>query len=162
MKITSYTTSLATLLLLTLPISASAVTAENARQIISPFYDFLSNPQSESHAIKARQSFHTDWHSYYSNTGFKTLNETIESIQYFGDLIPDLRWEIKEINVSGNSVTVRGEATGTPSGDFFGVPHSGKSFRIMSIDVHTIEDGKVKQSYHIEDWAGAIKQLSAK
>jgi hypothetical protein len=30
----------------------------------------------------------------------------------------------------------------------------------MSIDVHTIEDGKIKRSYHLEDWAGAMRQLS--
>ena len=76
--------------------------------------------------------------------------------------IPDLKWEIKEVLVSGNRVTVRGEATGTPAGEFFGVPHGGKSFKIMSIDIHTIDGGKITRSYHIEDWAGAIRQLSAK
>jgi predicted ester cyclase len=40
------------------------------------------------------------------------------------------------------------------------VPASGKSFKIMSIDIHTIEDGKIKRSYHVEDWAGAMRQLS--
>jgi hypothetical protein len=43
-----------------------------------------------------------------------------------------------------------------------GVPHGGKSFRLMSIDVHTIEAGKLVRSYHIEDWSGAVRQLSAR
>ncbi len=76
--------------------------------------------------------------------------------------VPDLKWEIKEILVSGNQVTVRGEATGTPAGEFMGAPHSGKSFKLMSIDVHTLEGGKMVRSYHIEDWLGAVRQLSAK
>ena len=59
-------------------------------------------------------------------------------------------------------MTVRGEATGTPSAEFMGTPHSGKSFRVMSIDVHTIEGGKIVHSYHIEDWIGATRQLAAK
>ena len=42
-----------------------------------------------------------------------------------------------------------------------GAPHSGKSFKLMSIDVHTIEDGKLTRSYHLEDWMGAVRQLSA-
>jgi hypothetical protein len=29
--------------------------------------------------------------------------------------IPDLKWEIKEVLISGNHVIVRGEATGTPA-----------------------------------------------
>jgi predicted ester cyclase len=63
---------------------------------------------------------------------------------------------------AGNQVTVRGEAAGTPAGEFMGVPHSGKSFKLMSIDVHTLEGGKMVRSYHIEDWLGAVRQLSAK
>lgn len=64
--------------------------------------------------------------------------------------------------VDGDRVIVRGEATGTPAGPFFGVPHGGKSFRIMSIDIHTVKDGKLVTSYHVEDWATAMRQLSAK
>jgi predicted ester cyclase len=62
---------------------------------------------------------------------------------------------------SGNRVIVRGEASGTPAGDFMGVRHGGKSFKLMSIDVHTIADGKLTRSYHLEDWMGAVRQLSA-
>jgi predicted ester cyclase len=43
-----------------------------------------------------------------------------------------------------------------------GVPHGGKSFKLMSIDVHTIADGKLTRSYHLEDWMGAVRQLSAR
>jgi len=32
----------------------------------------------------------------------------------------------------------------------------------MSIDVHTIEGDKMVRSYHVEDWMGATRQLSAK
>src|ERR1700756_5930137 len=74
-----------------------------------------------------------------------------------GEALPDIKWEIKEILVAGDRVIVRGEASGTPSGVFRGIPASGKSFKIMSIDIHTIEDGKIKRSYHVEDWAGAMR-----
>ena len=62
---------------------------------------------------------------------------------------------------TGDRVIVRGEAIGTPAGDFMGVPFGGKSFKLMSIDVHTIADGKLTRSYHLEDWMGAVRQLSA-
>ena len=42
-----------------------------------------------------------------------------------------------------------------------GVPHGGKSFRIMSIDIHTVKDGKLQRAYHVEDWIGAARQPSA-
>jgi hypothetical protein len=43
-----------------------------------------------------------------------------------------------------------------------GTPYGGKSFKAMSIDVHTIEGGKVVRSYHLEDWMGATRELLAK
>ncbi len=55
---------------------------------------------------------------------------------------------------------VRGRASGTPQGPLFGV--DGKGFDIMSIDIHRVQDGRIVESYHVEDWAGALRQLSAK
>ena len=62
--------------------------------------------------------------------------------------------------VAGNKIIVRGEASGTPSAELMGVPYGGKAFRIMSIDVHAIEDGRIVRSYHLEDWRGAARQLA--
>ncbi len=64
--------------------------------------------------------------------------------------------------VHGDRIIVRSEASGTPAGPFFGVPPTGKSFKIMTIDIHTIKDGKAITAHHVEDWAGALRQLQAK
>ena len=56
---------------------------------------------------------------------------------------------------------VRGEVAGTPAGPLFGAPHTGKSFRIMSIDIQTIKDGKLVKTYHLENWLAALGQLRA-
>jgi hypothetical protein len=61
-----------------------------------------------------------------------------------------------------NRFVVRGLATGTPVGPFFGVDRAtGKSFEIMSIDIVTVEDGLITHIYHLEDWTGAVAQLTA-
>ena len=77
----------------------------------------------------------------------------------FGRAIPDLAWTIKEVFTDGDRIIVRSEASGTPAGDFMGVPHSGKSFRIMAIDIHTVENGKLVMAHHVEDWASGLRQL---
>jgi hypothetical protein len=41
-----------------------------------------------------------------------------------------------------------------------GTTTNGKSFKLMSIDVHTFEGGKLARTYHVEDWQGAFRQLS--
>ena len=59
-------------------------------------------------------------------------------------------------------VVVRGEVSGTPAGDLFGVPHTGKSFKIMTVDIQTIKDGQITKTYHMENWLSALGQLRAK
>ena len=84
------------------------------------------------------------------------------TIMVFSEAVPNLTWEPLEIIQHGNRYTVRGRATGTPVGPFLGVePATGRSFDVMSIDILTVENGKVVHSYHVEDWATAIAQLTA-
>ncbi len=86
-----------------------------------------------------------------------------KTLQYFGQVVPDLRWEPDEILQDGNRYTVRSTFTGTPIGPFLGVePATGKSFKAMSIDILTVENGRVTQTYHMEDWTSVIAQLTAK
>ena len=48
---------------------------------------------------------------------------SIKVVGNFSNSIPDMKFDIKEVLVSGNRVMVRGEVTGTPAGDLFGYPH---------------------------------------
>ena len=38
----------------------------------------------------------------------------------------------------------------------------GKSFKTMAIDIHEVLDGKIKKTWHIEDWLTALNQLLGK
>jgi predicted ester cyclase len=73
-----------------------------------------------------------------------------------------MTFRIHEVLVAGDRIIVRGEVAGTPSGDLFGVPHTGKSFRIMAVDIQTVRDGKIVRTFHMENWLSAIGQLRAK
>jgi predicted ester cyclase len=143
--------------------AAAAQTAEQkALAVVAPFYDGLNAAPGKDVAGVLRQATAPDWVSCGANDVCGAREQVIAAIAGRHKAIPDLKWEIKEVLVAGNRVTVRGEATGTPAGEFMGVPHGGKSFRLMSIDVHTVEGGKIVRSYHIEDWLGAVRQLSVR
>jgi len=138
------------------------ISADAARASVAPFYKSLNAEFAPDSADLIRQATTADWVSCRGNNDCNTRDQVIAGIGQRLQSVPDLKWEIKEIAVSGNQVTVRGEATGTPAGEFMGAPHSGKSFKLMSIDVHTLEAGKMVRSYHVEDWIGAVRQLTAK
>jgi len=157
--------ALATALLVASAAAAAqgALTPEAARRLVTPFYDMLNQPASKDLKALADASLAPGWRSYGGEQSFKGRDEFVAQMAGFGKLIPDLAWEIKEVLVAGDRIVVRGEARGTPQGPFFGVaPPTGKAFQIMSIDIHTVRDGKIVVSHHVEDWAGAMRQLSAK
>jgi predicted ester cyclase len=86
----------------------------------------------------------------------------IKQVQGFWKLIPDLRWEPQELLREGNQVVVRSIASGSPKGDFMGMSLDGsKPFKMMTIDIHTVEQGRIRRVHHLEDWTAALKQLRA-
>ena len=158
MKVTLVTcTALAALSLATSP-AAAETSAKAIPTSVATFYDALTASPGKDVSDLIRRATEPEWVSCGTNDVCGTREQVIAAIAARQQAVPDLRWEIKEVLVSDNRVTVRGEATGTPAGDFLGVPHAGRSFKLMSIDVHTIEGGKFVRSYHVEDWMGAVRQ----
>lgn len=133
------------------------------KAVVQTFYDFLSNPSSQTHASAFKAATSEKWQSIGDYSGkHKTRDQFLGQVGGFGKLIPDLNWAVEDMIQAGDRVVVRSRATGTPKGPLFGVDGKGKSFDILTIDIHTVENGKITRSYHVEDWAGAIRQLSAK
>ena len=128
---------------------------------VQTFYEMLSNPNDPDLAMKAAEVIDVNWDSEPTPLGGDGLDRFVKSIQAFGQMIPNLNWSPQEVLKDGNRYIVRSIATGTPVQPFFGVAPTGKSFQIMSIDIHTVENGKIMSSYHIEEWATAIQQLKA-
>ncbi len=130
-----------------------------AQALIAPFYDALTLPASKDVRALVEGLASPAWRSFSGETVSKGRDEFIQQAIGFGKLIPDLRWDIKEVFSDGDRIIVRSEASGTPAADFMGVPHSGKRFSVMTIDIHTVEGGKLVRAHHVEDWAGALRQL---
>lgn len=124
------------------------------------FYRECLTVNKKSNSSEILQEILTDDFISKGSVEFKRKEQLIDQIGHFWKLIPDLDWQPKDMIVQGNKVVVRSEASGTPNGDFMGLPTDGtKSFKIMTIDIHTIENGQIREVHHLEDWGTAIKQL---
>ena len=137
-------------------------TVDEARAVVAPLYDALNQPAKKDVATLLERATSPNWQSCGANDQCAPRERVIAGIKSRGETIPDLKWEIKELIVAGNEVIVRGEASGTPVTPLYDVQPTGKGFKIMSIDIHTIEAGKIVRSHHIEDWAGAMRQVTRK
>ncbi|WP_108816319.1 ester cyclase [Loktanella sp. Alg231-35] len=141
---------------------ASSAIADNA-ETVQAFYDLLSNPGSETHTAAFVEATADTWASVGDYSGEnKNRDAFLGQVGGFAQLLPDLNWTVQDMHDSGDFVTVRSRATGTPVAPFFGVDGEGRSFDIMTIDIHEIADGKIVRSYHVEDWAGALQQLTGR
>lgn len=136
--------------------------ADDRATVTKLYTDFFSMPTSTALPDVAAEVLAPDWKSYGDYSGHANTPEgLIKLFAGIGASVPDLKLEVVEILQDGNRFVVRSRMTGTPVGEFFGMAPTGKSFTIMAIDIHTIVDGKIAESYHIEDWAGAMRQLAA-
>ncbi len=137
---------------------------EALKAVVEPFYTKILTRASGADVAKTAEAIISEnWQSIGDYSGkTKSRDQFVKQMSGFGKLIPDMTWKIEEMIVSGDRVIVRGRASGTPKGPMFGIDGKGKSWEIMSIDIHTVKDGKIVTSYHIEDWAGAIRQLKGK
>ena len=140
---------------------AAAMTEEEARAIIAPWYRLFNLPVQGDMGKLQEEVLTPDYQSCsgYLPSECWGRDTSIKVVGGFASSIPDLKFQIHEVLVSGDRVIVRGEVTGTPSGVLFGAPHTGKSFQIMAIDMQTIRDGKISKTYHMENWLSALGQL---
>lgn len=141
---------------------ASPVLAADIDTVRAFYSDILSDPAGTT-ADRYFELFSPDVVSIPTPPGGEGAQGMINTVGFLGQVVPDLVWEPQEIiETEDGRFVVRGLATGTPVGPFFGVdPATGKSFEIMSIDIVTVEDGLITHVYHLEDWTGAIAQLNA-
>ncbi|GGK99674.1 ester cyclase [Mangrovihabitans endophyticus] len=128
-----------------------------AQNLIEPFYDLFRSKRRDWDAGFAVLA--DDWRSYYTNGDYRTKTDTRPYIEGLFEIVPDINVEILHLTVDGQFIAVRSELSGTPATDFM-VPHTGRSFRIMTIDIHQVgADGRLSVLHHLEDWGTAIRQL---
>ncbi len=132
----------------------------DVKEIVRPFYTQCLTVNAETNVAEKMGQILADNFQSKGSVEAKGKAQLIGQIQYFWKLVPDLKWEIQEMVAEGNKVTVRSLASGSPKGNFMGVEVDGsKSFKTMTIDIHTVENGQVVEVHHLEDWGTAIKQL---
>ena len=93
--------------------AGAQMTEDQARASLAPFYRALNAAYVNEAPDLIKQSTAPDWVTCRGNDLCNSREEVIAGIGPRLKGIPDLKWEIKEVVVSGNRAIVRGEATGT-------------------------------------------------
>lgn len=86
--------------------------------------------------------------------GMKTMAETFRSI------LPDLEMKIVGQIAEGDTVATRVTVSGTHSGDYMGLPASGKRVTFGGLAFDRIEDGRIVEMWHESGMWGALLMAS--
>lgn len=140
--------------------AAPELTMEQARKIVAPLYDALNQPAKKDVAALLAKAANPDYRSHHTNEDWFSRDQLAAVFKSIGEAVPDLRWTIEDIKVIGDQIVVRGRATGTPRGEFWGAKPTGKSFNTMAIDIFTVRHGKLATAYHVENWMTALQHMA--
>jgi len=83
------------------------------------------------------------------------------SITHLRGIFTDLSVTIEDVVVSadGRTAAVRSVTRGTHVGELLGVSGTGRRIEIRAADFHRLVDGRIVQTWHLEDYFGVATQL---
>jgi steroid delta-isomerase-like uncharacterized protein len=97
----------------------------------------------------------------YTNGGFEPRKpenlKPLFSITFIA--FPDFVASIEDVIAKGDKVTARMIYTGTHKGEVMGYPPTGNTVKYLAIHTHTIKDGKIVESWVLEDSLFMFRQL---
>jgi steroid delta-isomerase-like uncharacterized protein len=75
--------------------------------------------------------------------------------------LPDITVTVDHMIAEGDLVVTRQTARGSQSGEFLGLPATGRAVEMTAHDMYRLKSGKVVEAWHIEDLLGLMQQLGA-
>ncbi len=75
--------------------------------------------------------------------------------------LSDVRMTIDDMIAEGDRVAVRLTAHAVQSGEFMGMPASGKAYTIPEVHIFRVHDGKIAEHWGQADLLGMMRQLGA-
>ena len=102
-----------------------------------------------------------DFVEHEATPGLEPTKEgVLEFFKQYRAAFPDLRFEAQDVLPSGDKVAVRFRVTGTQSGDFMGIPATGKSIDVHGVDIVRFgDDGVGREHWGVFDAMTMMQQL---
>ena len=91
-----------------------------------------------------------------------TVGDREALMQHFaasGKGFPDARVTIEDMAAEGDKVAKRWTYHGTHTGEFMGIPATGKKIAMAAITIYRISGGKVAECWWASDTLGLMRQL---
>ena len=105
-----------------------------------------------------------DYTAFYGAEGRANVgrNEYVRVCRFLRKSFPDVRITIEDLVVEGNKVVMRYTERGTLTGrSFLGIEPEGQAYAKPGTTVYRVEEGRLRESWGVEDTLGWFHQLGA-
>lgn len=137
---------------------ASPLPPAKAIALVKNFYEAFSSKNKDQLDVVLEK----DWIDVPMAPGQQPGLEGMKgALDHYYASFPDLNVTNEDFIVQGNKVVVRSTIRATQLGNFASIQPSNKPIQIMALDVHELCNGKVVQTWHVEDWLSGMFQMGA-
>jgi len=81
--------------------------------------------------------------------------------KFFGAAFSNMAFEVLDQVAEGDRATVRAVWRGTHTGDFMGIPPTGRRIQVSAFILDRFEDGRIVEHWSLFDNLGMMQQLGA-
>ena len=132
------------------------MSSEN-KAIVRRFFEEIFNQQAYT---AADEIVATDYINHNPAPGELPGREGLKQfIAYLHSTNEGIRFVLEDQIAEGNKVATRWTATGKHTGEFAGIPATGKSYTIKAINIHRVVDGQIQEGWLEWDTLGWMQQL---
>ena len=111
------------------------------------------------HVDAIDELFASDFAGHDTSGGTFGREEFKEGVLAMLSAFSSRKVKIADQVVGGDKVVTRWQATGVHSGEFNGIPATGRRVNLTGISIDRIAGGKIVESWEVTDDAGLLRQL---
>jgi predicted ester cyclase len=105
---------------------------------------------------------HPEFFDHTNPPGLQNGREGHQGIvRLFHAAFPDGQWTVDDMVAEGDKAVARTTFRGTHTGDFFGMPPTGKRVAMQGVHIGRFIDGKIVEHWGSNDDLGMMRQLGA-
>jgi len=134
------------------------MSAEANAALVRRFFDAYNRNQPELYAEVCSPNYICRMGASESVTG---LAANLEMEAYFRTAFSDARWDIQDLIATDDKVVVRRTWSMTHTGEFQGIPATGRTVTGTGIDIFRIQDGQLAEQWSESDNLSFMQQLGA-
>jgi steroid delta-isomerase-like uncharacterized protein len=81
-------------------------------------------------------------------------------MQMLADAFSDQQWHVEQVMSDGDLVAIRCTHSGRHTGEFFGIPATGRTFSYKQMHILRFDNGKAAEHWAVRDDATLMRQLT--